>query len=91
MPSGKHLRALPSVLDLPSMVEFEVDAVSTAPNPRIGRRDLKVRLGRVNGSATHNGRAGKMVDIAPVGLGLEELGGKGGDVDVVKHHDADGK
>ena len=89
VPQDKHLRAFPSVLDLPGMVELEVDGVSTAASRRLvlSKRDIKLRSVR--------GRSEKAAGIAPNGvglgmsLGLEELGGK--DAEVVKHYDADGE
>lgn len=83
VPPEKGLHPIPSVLDLPGMLELEVDGVSTA-RTRSGRGDLKQR-------STWGGRSEKAVLGAHEGLGvgLEELGGK--DVEVVKHYDADGE
>lgn len=52
VPLEKHLRALPSVLDLPSLVELEVDGVSTAASRGVGVGDVKLR---------NSGRAGRGV------------------------------
>jgi len=83
VPSEKGLHPFPSVLDLPGMLELEVDGVSTAPAAGNGNKQgLKLRAGRGGKAekATARGREG-------LGLGLEELGGK--NVEVVKHYDAD--
>ncbi|KAF7797379.1 hypothetical protein EIP86_008574 [Pleurotus ostreatoroseus] len=86
VPPEKGLRALPSVLDLPGMVELEVDGVdgvSTAPSRRVDAdgRAIKLRAGKGGRSEKGNG--------AGLGIGLEELGGKGGGVEPVRHYDAD--
>ena len=83
VPPEKGLHPIPSVLDLPGMLELEVDGVSTA-RTRSGRGDLKLRPSR-------GGRSEKAALSARegLGMGLEELGGK--DIEVVKHYDADGK
>ena len=88
VPQEKHLRAYPSVLDLPGMVELEVDGVSTAASRRmdaLSSRDIKLRAVRSRSEKT----AGTAPDGMGLGLGLEELGGK--DAEVVKHYDADGE
>ncbi|EKM56390.1 uncharacterized protein PHACADRAFT_253476 [Phanerochaete carnosa HHB-10118-sp] len=82
VPSEKGLHPIPSVLDLPSMLELEVDGVSTAPAAgKSNKQGLKLRAGR-------GGKAEKVTTSGreEIGLGLEELGGK--DVEV-KHYDAD--
>jgi dihydrosphingosine 1-phosphate phosphatase len=83
VPPEKGLHPIPSVLDLPGMLELEVDGVSTA-RTTTGRQDLKLRPGR--GSRSENVMQGNREGL---GLGLEEQGGK--EVDVVKHYDADGE
>ena len=58
VPPEKHLRALPSVLDLPGMVELEVDGVrSTAASRGVWERDVKLRnwRGRTGQKANGNG------------------------------------
>lgn len=95
MPPDKGLRAFPSVLDLPGMVELEVDGVSTAASRRIDAaavgRAIKLRAGRGNkGSRVGDAVIPRMESVG-LGMGLEELGGRAADVDVVKHYDADGE
>ena len=97
-PPETNLRSLPSVLDLPGMVEIEVDAVSTAPSRRIdaavGKQDIKLRPVRGSGNGSNSRPdqvAGAGKETLGVGVSLEELGGRSGDVEVVKHYDADGK
>lgn len=88
-PDHGSLRALPSVLDLPGMVELEVDGVSASV-------DSAPWTGSGNNSCSTRGRApsrglqmGKSKTVAFEGLGRDqELGGK--DAHVVKHYDADG-
>lgn len=89
VPVDKGLHPIPSVLDLPGMLELEVDGVSTARTSRsaLGARGLKMRAGRGLGS----GRPEKGVSGSRegLGLGLEEMGEKPNDV--VRHYDADGE
>lgn len=82
VPPEKGLHPIPSVLDLPGMLELDGDSVSTAHAGKTNKKDLKLRAGRGGkaGKASAPGREG-------LGLSLEESGGKG--VQEVKHYDAD--
>ena len=89
-PNG-GLRAIPSVLDLPGMVELEVDNVmSTSRRVCLesvaAARAIKLRAGKTG--ANGKGEAVRFVDM-PGQASLEELGGEGGTA--VKHYDADGR
>ncbi|KAF7799313.1 hypothetical protein EIP86_010545 [Pleurotus ostreatoroseus] len=98
-PDLSSLRAIPSVLDLPGMVELEVDdvSVSTARRGRskgVGREgDVKLRHAHGAQSHTHGmerDTKGKAVGFQVVHQdegGIEERGGK--EARVVKHYDAD--
>lgn len=98
-------RAIPSVIDLPGMVELEVDTVgeSTArrkhgSNHDLGGRVVKQRNGNGKGAAVNGARGAKVVnrearsvkEKEALGLGIEEMGGKA-EVETVKHYDADGE
>lgn len=106
VPADKGLRPIPSVLNLPGMVELEVDGVSTARTPAspygFNRDQLKLRAGRIDrgGVMPGNGSGGpvtiKAARRGPAGGAREGLGLGlqelgGKDLDVVKHYDADGK
>ncbi|KAK7685024.1 hypothetical protein QCA50_011859 [Cerrena zonata] len=88
VPPEKGLHPIPSVIDLPGMVEMEVDGVpignGTGHIRRRGIKDIKLRgVARstsAKGEKSWDRREGS-------GLGIEEMGGK--QVDVVKHYDAD--
>lgn len=88
VPADTGLHPIPSVLDLPRMVELQVDGESTGRKAVTGQRTLKQRAGRGLGSGPRRPQAAKRGRKGEgLGLGLEELGGK--EVDVVKHYDAD--
>ena len=86
----KGLHPIPSVIDLPGMVEMEVDGVpvgmSTGHNRRKGGKDIKLR-GIARSTSTRGEKS--LERREGLGLGIEEMGGKQNDV--VKHYDADGK
>lgn len=100
VPPDKGLRPIPSVLDLPGMVELEGDSMSTAHSRRQRNNNTATRqikrtaAGRNGNGVGAGGKAGKMDEAGgPRGLGIanldSEMGGRG--VDVVKHYDADGE
>ncbi|CAL1708535.1 unnamed protein product [Somion occarium] len=84
----KGLHPIPSVIDLPGMVELEADGVNSASTGHRrsqdngAARDIKLRGGK-GGKNEKNFQ--KRAD--GLGLGLEEMGGK--QMEVVKHYDAD--
>ena len=82
VPPEKGLHPIPSVLDLPGMLELEADGVSTGRMSG-GLGNLKLRSAR--GLRSEKPAASTREGL---GLGLEELGGN--DVGIVKHYDADG-
>ncbi|OBZ77993.1 hypothetical protein A0H81_02684 [Grifola frondosa] len=88
MPSEKGLRPIPSVIDLPGMVEYEIDGVGAAStarglrNPGITGRDIKLRNGRGRADLGKGTRSEKG---APADSWLEH----GTKNEEVKHYDAD--
>ena len=95
VPPGKGLRPIPSVIDLPSMVEYEVDcmaaASSTAPRRRAGLQIKNRSRGGGGGRQEMDekvvARNEKGASANAKGRGeMEEPSGKD-----VKHYDADGE
>ena len=97
VPPEKGLRPIPSVIDLPRMVEYEVDggaaASSTARRELEGRPQIKNR----RGGASAGGRQEmdeRVVAMSEKGVsaarGRVEMEGEQGGKDV-KHYDADGE
>lgn len=89
VPSEKGLHPIPSVLDLPGMLELDSDSVSTAHKPyALSSQAIKLRAGKgtVKFEKSANITAASREGL---GLGLQEMGGKRGDV--VAHYDADGE
>lgn len=86
------LRAIPSVLDLPGIVELKMDNVSMSTSWRVrlesaaAARYIKLRAGKAG--ANGKGETVRFVDVSGQ-VGAEELGGEGGAA--VKHYDADGR
>ena len=102
MPADKGLRPIPSVIDLPGMVEYEVDGVGAAATASTARRGygvIKQRAGK-NGSSAPSGKppgqepflsekSAKGVDARDAQEWWAEPRGK--DEQAVKHYDADGE
>ncbi|KAI0654867.1 PAP2-domain-containing protein [Cubamyces menziesii] len=100
MPADKGLRPIPSVIDLPGMVEYEVDGVGAAATASTARRGygvIKQRAGK-NGSSAPSGKpvgqelflsekSAKGVDARDAQEWWAEPRGK--DEQAVKHYDAD--
>ncbi|KAI0088976.1 PAP2 superfamily-domain-containing protein [Irpex rosettiformis] len=84
VPADKGLRAFPSVLDLPGMIQVEADGMSTARN-----NDAPHRHGVVKQRGTRYGRGHeKLEEETEVDEQVDsELGGKKGES--VLHYDAD--
>ena len=85
VPPAKGLHPIPSVLDLPGMLELDDASVSTARKDVSWNTQLKLRS---NGRA--NGKAGTEKPALPVDNARDSEMGGPKDVDVVKHYDADG-
>jgi len=91
VPQDKHMRTIPSVIDLPGMVELEVDSIgaTTAHNKehKSARVDkiMKLRNGKGGSSGS---KLDQLLDGSKEREECEECGDtKGGEV--VKHYDAD--
>ncbi|OCH86020.1 hypothetical protein OBBRIDRAFT_738818 [Obba rivulosa] len=92
VPPEKGLRPIPSVIDLPGMVELEMDEVAASTARRLAhasrRRELKLRNGKSNAevdlwrSASANGKRDMVA-------ALQEYERKDVPDVVVKHYDAD--
>ena len=90
VPPEKGLYPIPSVIDLPSMMEMEMDAGASGhrfgmPGGIYGERSVKQRGAKARGRSTSDAYPAEKVGL---GLGVDEYGAK---EDVVKHYDADGE
>lgn len=92
-PEREGLRPIPSVIDLPGMLEMEVDGVGMGVGKGTGASYNQRFLGADGGVKNRNGGvngkigSGKKEKSPLREIGIEEMGGK--DVEVVKHYDAD--
>lgn len=89
VPSEKGLYPIPSVIDLPSMMDVDMDAGASGQRFGLsggiyGERSVKLRGAKARGRLPDAYPAEK----AGLGLGVDEYGAK---EDVVKHYDADGE
>lgn len=90
VPAEKGLYPIPSVIDLPSMMELEMDV--GASGHRFGGRggiygDRSVNLRRAKAARVRSVRGVYLMEKAGLGLGVDE---HGANEEVVKHYDADG-
>lgn len=95
VPPEKGLRPIPSVIDLPGMVEMEMDEVAESTARRQGtlwnnRRDIKLRNGRGKADGADPWRSAVLTKQDGMAAALEEYERKGVPDVVVKHYDADG-
>jgi len=94
VPPEKGLRPIPSVIDLPGMVEMEMDEVAESTARRQGtlwnnRRDIKLRNGRGKADGADPWRSAVLTKQDGMAAALEEYERKGVPDVVVKHYDAD--
>lgn len=92
VPPAKGMHPIPSVLDLPGMLNLDADSVSTArKNAAAASWNQQIKL---RGAGRANVKAGSEKLVLPVDSGKQgmdsEMGGTKA-ADVVKHYDADGK
>ena len=90
VPPEKGLYPIPSVIDLPSMMEMEMDAGASGhrfgvPGGIYGERSVKQRGAKARGRQIPDAYPAEKVGL---GLGVDEYGAK---EEVVKHYDADGE
>ncbi|KZT66652.1 hypothetical protein DAEQUDRAFT_730063 [Daedalea quercina L-15889] len=88
VPPEKGLYPIPSVIDLPSMMEMEMDTGASGhrfgvPGGIYGERSVKQRGAKARGRTA---RVTYPAENTGLGLGVDEYGAK---VDEVKHYDAD--
>ncbi|KAH9887321.1 PAP2-domain-containing protein [Cubamyces lactineus] len=97
MPADKGLRPIPSVIDLPGMVEYEVDGVGAAATASTARRGygmIKQRTAKNGSSALSGKSAGQemyLSEKSAKGADAQEWWAepRGKDEQAVKHYDAD--